>query len=285
MHRAEFGILSRMPELPEVQHAADSLGAQIVGARIASVTRLDWPPLLETPDEASFAALIAGRQVLSTGRRAKWILVQLDAGLTLAIHLRMSGYLLVMLPDAEPDKYTHLVLALDDGRQVCFHDTRKFGKVRLLDAAGVARLAERHGTEPLGDGFTPEHLRQLLAGKMRAIKPALLDQALIAGIGNIYADESLWLAKIHPLRRAGSLGEAEIDALHAGIRDALSDGLANGGSTLRDYRNARGEAGTNQEHFHAYDRDGTPCDRCGTPIAKIVVAQRGTHFCPQCQQQ
>ena len=273
-----------MPELPEVEHAARSLGAQIVGRRIVAVTKLDWERMVETPTVAEFLELIQGREVLDVGRRAKWIVLTLDGGWTLALHLRMSGYITVHGPAAAPDVYTHLVLLLDDERQVFFHDTRKFGRARLLDAAGLATLDAAHGLEPLLDDFTPDVLAELLRQRRRQLKPLLLDQRVLAGIGNIYADEALWRAQLHPLRSSDSLNDDEVARLHSGIRLALLEGLNHGGSTLRDYRNSYGEAGSNQEHFNVYDRQGQPCSRCGTIIEKITVGQRGTHFCPFCQQ-
>jgi formamidopyrimidine-DNA glycosylase len=273
-----------MPELPEVEHVSRSLAAQIVGRRIVGVTKLDWERMVETPAVEQFLALLRGREVLAATRRAKWVLLMLDGGWTLALHLRMSGYLTVHAAEAEPDIYTHLVLLLDDGRQIFFHDTRKFGRARLLDAAGLAALHAAHGIEPLTDDFTVAVLAELLRRRRARLKPLLLDQKVIAGIGNIYADEALWLAQLHPLRPSDSLSEDEIVRLHTGIRQALHAGLANGGSTLRDYRNSYGEAGTNQEHFNVYDQAGQPCQRCGAPIERMVVGQRGTHVCPSCQQ-
>jgi formamidopyrimidine-DNA glycosylase len=271
-----------MPELPEVEHASRSLGEQIVGHTIAAVTKLDWERMVETPAVEQFLDLLQGREVLAAGRRAKWILLTLDSGWTLALHLRMSGSVTVHGPEAQPDSYTHLVLLLDDGRQVFFHDTRKFGRARLLDDTGLAALHAAHGVEPLSDEFTPAVLAALLR-RRTPIKPLLLDQTTIAGIGNIYADEALWNAQIHPLRRSDKLGDDEIARLHSGIRLALLQGLEHGGSTLRNYRNGYGQAGTNQEHFNVYDRKGEPCPRCGTAVERIVVGQRGTHFCPFCQ--
>lgn len=175
------------------------------------------------------------------------------------------------------------MLRLEDGRRIFFHDTRKFGRARLLDATGLAALDAAHGAEPLAETFTVEHLAELLQNRKRAIKPLLLDQSVIAGIGNIYADEALWHARIHPLRPAADLSASEVAALHDGIRAVLRQALANGGSTLRDYRNSYGARGTNQDHFNAYDRAGRPCPRCSATIVKTVVAQRGTHYCPICQ--
>ncbi len=272
-----------MPELPEVEHAARSLADQLVGSQIAGVARLDWERMVETPPADAFRALLEGRSVLAVGRRAKWIVVTLDDGWTLALHLRMSGAITVEPAEAEPDRHTHLVLHLTDGRQVFFHDTRKFGRARLLDPAGLAELDLVHGVEPLGEAFTPALLGLLLRRRRTRIKPLLLDQRVIAGIGNIYADEALWHARIHPQRLSDSLSDGEVERLHAGILRALLQGIEYGGSTLRNYRNGYGEPGSNQDHFHAYDQQGRPCERCGTPIEKTVVAQRGTHFCPFCQ--
>src|SRR5262245_21744325 len=272
-----------MPELPEVEHAARSLDDQIAGRTIVAVTRLDWERMVETPAVERFLELLPGRQILAAGRRAKRILPMLDSGWRLALHLRMSGSVTVHGPDAQPDVYTHLVLLLDDGRQVFFHDTRKFGRPRLLDAAGVAALDAAHGIEPLTDTFTPDALAALLRRRRAKLKPLLLDQRVIAGIGNIYADEAPCLAQLHPLRSSDTLGDDEIARLHSGIRLALLQGIEHGGSTLRDYRNGYGQSGTNQEHFNVYDQEGKPCSRCGTPIEKIIVGQRGTHYCPFCQ--
>lgn len=272
-----------MPELPEVQHVANSLAAQILGQHIQAVTHLDWERMVETPAVEEFKQLLIGRQIVAIGRRAKWLVITLDEGWTLALHLRMSGHLVVVGPEEQPGKHTHLVLKLDDGRQVFFHDTRKFGRARLLDSAGLAQLDIKHGFEPLDQAFNQQQLTTLLRSRKRQIKPLLLDQHVIAGIGNIYADESLWRASLHPLRSSDSLNDAEIAALHAGLITSLNDGLHNGGSTLRDYRNAYGEAGTNQQFFNAYGREGQPCPRCGALIVRIVVGQRSTHYCPECQ--
>src|SRR6476619_6847955 len=225
-----------MPELPEVEHAARSLGAQIIGHKIIAVTRLDWQRMVETPAVEQFLELLQGRQVLAASRRAKWIVLTLDRGWTLALHLRMSGSISVHPPDAQPDVYTHLVLLLDDGRQVFFHDTRKFGRARLLASLGLAALESAHGIEPLSDAFTPTLLGELLLRRRARLKPLLLDQKVIAGIGNIYADEALWNAQLHPLRSCASLDEDEIARLHSGIRLALVQAIEHGGSTLRDYR-------------------------------------------------
>ncbi|NTV63156.1 MAG: bifunctional DNA-formamidopyrimidine glycosylase/DNA-(apurinic or apyrimidinic site) lyase [Oscillochloris sp.] len=272
-----------MPELPEVEIVARTLAPQVVGRRIVALEKLDWERMLETPDLPDFRALIGERMITSVGRRAKWVLIGLDAGWTLAVHLRMSGHLAVRGPAAEDDKHTHLVLGLDDLRRICFEDQRKFGRVRLLDPAGLAQLDQAHGPEPLDAAFTCEALGGILAERRTPLKPLLLNQAMIAGIGNIYASEALWLARLHPLTPAYATPPAQVPDLHAAIRAVLTEAIENQGSSLRNYRNSYGERGHNQEHFHVYDRAGQPCQRCGEPIARAVIAQRSTFYCPICQ--
>jgi formamidopyrimidine-DNA glycosylase len=272
-----------MPELPEVEIAARTLADQVIGREIVAIEKLDWERMVETPDLASFYALLPGRQIRAIGRRAKWILLTLDAGWTLALHLRMSGIVFVAGAEVDTDIYTHLVLALDDGQRIFFHDQRKFGRVRLLDSAGLAELDASHGPEPLDEQFTPDVLAQILDRRTTPIKVLLLDQKRIAGLGNIYANDALWLAQVHPLRPSSSLDTDEIGRLHHAIRVVLAQAIQNNGSTLRNYRNGYGQAGQNQEHFLTYDRADRPCTRCSTAIERIVVAQRSTYLCPTCQ--
>jgi formamidopyrimidine-DNA glycosylase len=272
-----------MPELPEVETVARDLAAQALGRTIVGIEKLDWPRMIETPDLGGFEAGIVGRRIEAVGRRAKWVIMTLDAGLTLAVHLRMSGSLVVYDAEVPADVHTHLVLALDDGRRIFFRDVRKFGRVQLLNAAGHQALHDRHGVEPLGPGFTPAKLAKLLTHRATRIKPLLLDQAVVAGLGNIYVDEALWLASIHPERPAISLKPAEVKKLHGAIQEVLQRSINLGGSSFRDYRNGYGEMGGNQVTFAVYRRAGEPCQRCGTLIERLVVAQRGTHVCPTCQ--
>ncbi|EFO78964.1 formamidopyrimidine-DNA glycosylase [Oscillochloris trichoides DG-6] len=272
-----------MPELPEVEIVARSLAAQVVGRKIVMLEKLDWERMVETPDLPDFCALLIGRTILGVGRRAKWLLIQLDAGWTLAVHLRMSGNLIVYGPAQPVDQHTHLVLGLDDGRRIFFTDARKFGRLRLLDPAGIAHLDAAYGPEPLDSHFTSSHLAALLAQRRTKLKPLLLDQGFIAGLGNIYANEALWIAQLHPLLPANQTPAQHVPALHAAIQQVLHTAIQNQGSSLRNYRNSYGEAGHNQEHFHVYDRAAQPCERCSTAINRIVVGQRSTFFCPQCQ--
>lgn len=273
-----------MPELPEVETAARDLASQVTGRVIVAVEKLDWPKMVEAPaDPAAFVGALAGRRIEAVGRRAKWLLARLDAGLALAVHLRMSGSLYVVGPAEAAGKHVHLVLRLDDGRQVHFHDPRKFGRVRLLDAAGLATLDAAHGPEPLDAAFTPAVLGSRLAGRATKLKPLLLDQRVVAGLGNIYVDEALWLSRVHPGRSAGGLARKEVAALHAAIVEVLTKSIARKGSTFRDYRTGYGEVGGNQDFFNVYARGGEPCPRCAAPIVRTVMGQRGTHYCPECQ--
>jgi formamidopyrimidine-DNA glycosylase len=272
-----------MPELPEVEVVARSLAPQLTGRTFTGVTKLDWERMIETPDPAVFRELIVGRRVVAVGRRAKWVLISLDGDWTLAIHLRMSGHLVVQDATSSPDQYTHLVLGLDDGRQLFFEDQRKFGRVRLLNPSGLAALHAAHGPEPLDPNFTPAILAALLARRRTKLKPLLLDQTQIAGLGNIYVSEALWIAQLHPLLPASITPAERVPLLHAAIQQVLEQAIANEGSSLRNYRNAYGRRGTNQDHFLVYNQAGAPCPRCGTPIERIVVAQRSTFFCPSCQ--
>lgn len=275
--------MGAMPELPEVETAARDLDAQIAGVGVVGLAHLHWPRMIEGMPAEAFAAAIAGRTIQRVGRRAKWILAELDAGLVLAIHLRMSGVVWVAPADEPLAPHTHLALALADGRQLRFKDVRKFGRMRLLDARGLAALEAAHGVEPLSEAFTPLGLDQLLAKRTTRLKVALLDQTLIAGLGNIYVDEALWNARLHPERKAGSLDVPEVAALHAAIQFVLRRSLDLGGSSFRDYRNGYGQEGGNQATFAVYRQADAPCPRCGTPVSRTVIAGRGTHWCGACQ--
>jgi formamidopyrimidine-DNA glycosylase len=272
-----------MPELPEVEIAARSLAPHVIGRTVVGIERLDWERMVETPPAPLFRELVVGRRILGVRRRSKWLLLDLDDGWVLAIHLRMSGNLTVHGPADEARIHVHLVLALDDGQRIFFDDERKFGRVRLLDAAGLAALDAAHGPEPLEPSFTAAEFARILAGRRTRIKPLLLDQRMIAGVGNIYASEALWLARLHPLLPAAAIDSAGAEALHAALREVLTQAIAHEGSSLRNYRNGDGRRGQNQEHFLVYDRAGQPCQRCGTAIERIVVGQRSTFYCPVCQ--
>ncbi|NJM07413.1 bifunctional DNA-formamidopyrimidine glycosylase/DNA-(apurinic or apyrimidinic site) lyase [Candidatus Gracilibacteria bacterium] len=272
-----------MPELPEVEIAARSLAPQVIGRSIVGIASMDWERMVETPDIQTFYALLPGQQITAVGRRAKWILISLASGLTLTVHLRMSGRLYVVTDERVVDKHTHLVLALDNGARIFFSDERKFGRVRLLDGDGLTALDHAHGPEPLSEGFTPAELARIMRTRRTPIKQLLLDQRAVAGLGNIYVSEALWMAQIHPLTPATLVAAAQIPALHAAIRAVLEQAIRHEGSTLRNYRNGYGQQGQNQEHFLVYGREGAPCSRCGTAVQRLVIGQRSSFYCGQCQ--
>lgn len=270
-----------MPELPEVEHVARQLRAELVGHRIERA-HVFWARSIQGMDAAEFEARMAGRAVRTVGRRGKYLLIFLDGDEVLVVHRRMSGNLILTYTEAGA-LYVRVAFDLDGGRRLLYSDPRKFGRLALVAADALERSLPALGPEPLEPEFTPEALAARLAGRARPIKAVLLDQSVVAGLGNIYADEALFRAGIHPLRPAASLSPREVAALHVGIQGALLTGIEFGGTTFGRYRDAYNEAGMNREHLEVYQRTGRPCIRCGTAIQRIVVAQRGTHFCPHCQ--
>jgi formamidopyrimidine-DNA glycosylase len=273
-----------MPELPEVETVRRNLDRLIVGATITDVVFGDFTGSIANPAPDIFADALQGQRIVGTGRRGKYLLLRLDSGDVIAVHLRMTGDL-HYVPEGEPwGKHLHLAMLLDDGHELRFADTRKFGRIWLLTPPEVEDLDERIGPEPLDPALTPEQFHELLQRHTRAIKPLIMDQAFLAGVGNIYADEALFAAQIHPLRPASSLSLSETTNLLNAIRLAFQNAIDRGGTTVRNYRNAFGEPGGNQEYLQIYQlSEGDPCPRCGTPINRIVVAQRGTRFCATCQ--
>ena len=271
-----------MPELAEVEYVARQLRGSIIGARITAVAVL-WPRAVTHPDPATFIAEIVGCSITAIERRAKVLLVALSGDQVLTIHRRMSGNLTLLSPHEPDEPYIRVAFDLDTGQRLIFTDPRKFGRLELWSRAEMATVLAHFGPEPLEPDFTPARLATILGVSQRAIKALLLDQNAIAGLGNIYADESLFRAGIHPLRPAASLNTDEIERLHHAIITALEIGIEHGGTTFGRHRDLFGTAGTNLDHILVYQHTGQPCVSCGTPITKITVAQRGTHFCPRCQ--
>ncbi len=271
-----------MPELPEVETVARGLRAPLVGKRIKAMWH-DWERALHSPGAAEFAARISGQKIRAVNRRGKYILIALDAGDTLLIHLKMSGRLYVApaAEEHEADRWVHVRFDLDSGEQLRFSDLRKFGRVYLSN--DVAALLAHLGPEPLSADFTLARFQSGMRGRSRAIKSLLLQQEFVAGIGNIYADEALFRAGINPAARANGLSEEDCALLHRAIRDALRAGIAHEGASIGWYRKPDGKRGNSQNYFYVYGREGLPCRHCGSAINKIRLAQRGTHFCPQCQ--
>jgi len=263
-----------VPELPEVETIRVALEPLLVGRRIERAEILDERLTRPEPPEA-VAQQLAGEQIEAVHRRGKYLLLRLASGRVLLVHLRMTGSF-----RSDGGLHTRAVLALDDGTSVTYRDVRRFGTWLLLDEQDVdPYLAARLGDEPLERRFTLARL----AGRRAPVKAAILDQRTVPGLGNIYADEALWRARLHPLRPAGSLDDEELTRLRRGIREALRAGIARQGATLSDYAAPDGTAGSMQREFKVYGRSGEPCDRCGTPIEKTRVAGRGTWFCPSCQ--
>jgi formamidopyrimidine-DNA glycosylase len=275
-----------LPELPEVETIRARLEPRLTGRTFERVVIAD--PRLTRPEPPELvAAELEGEQVRSVGRRGKYLIVEFESGRHLLIHLRMTGS--VQHPASggfEADPHRRAVVRLDDGSDVAYRDVRRFGTWELLEPGDLDDYfaARRLGREPLGRQFTARALEAAFAGRRAPVKAALLDQRAAAGVGNIYADEALWQARIHPLRPAGSLTREELAALRKGVRQALEMGIARQGATLRDYSDPDGVRGRMQDKFRVYGRVGQPCDRCGTPIEKIRAGGRGTWFCPNCQQ-
>ena len=270
-----------MPELPEVETIARSLQAggrgtgPITGLRITAAELL-WARTLACPGPEEFTERISGQTVQEAGRRGKFIRLTLEPD-TLLLHLRMSGDIRVESALEPLQTHDRLILNFEDGQRMVFNDTRKFGRVWLL--RDPDEVLGKLGPEPLDESFTADLLAQMLAGKSRQIKPLLLDQSFLAGMGNIYTDEALHQARIHPLRRASSLSREQVQNLWFGLRDRLSEGIRRNGASIDwIYR-----GGSYQDILRVYRRDGQPCPVCGTPVERILVGQRGTHYCPRCQ--
>jgi formamidopyrimidine-DNA glycosylase len=273
-----------VPELPEVETVRRRLVPVLEGRRFSEVEITD-ARLTRPFDPVEVARELQDERVAVVDRRGKYLIVRFESGRALLVHLRMTGSFLHdgsgQLPD---DPHRRAVVRLDDGSDIAYRDVRRFGTWLLLESADVdGYIDARVGREPLAANYRAKHLAEALAGRRAPVKAAILDQRTVAGVGNIYADEALWRAEIHPLTPAASLGPDEVQALYRGIRQALQAGLRRQGSTLRDYRLPDGGTGGAQHEFKVYGRGGEPCDRCGTPIDKIRVAGRGTWYCPNCQ--
>ena len=274
-----------MPELPEVETVARDLrrhllpdgggpGPVVAGARVA------WPGTLRDGDPPTFDRGVAGRRIEQIGRRGKQVVIDLDGGAFLTVHLKMTGQLFVV-PAAQPrDPYERLALILDDGREIRFRDIRKFGRVGLYGADDDP--FDGIGPEPLDPRFTLRLFRQLIRGRRSRLKPLLVDQAFIAGVGNIYADEALWRSRLHPLRTAATLHPPDERALYRNVIEILAEAVERRGSSIDDYPAPDGD-GEMQERLDVYQRTGQPCLRCGRPIRRIVIGARATHFCSFCQ--
>jgi formamidopyrimidine-DNA glycosylase len=271
-----------MPELPEVETIRRQLEPELVGRRIESVEVLD-ERLTRPVSPREVERACAGRRIEAAERRGKYLLLRLDGDRSLVMHLRMTGNLILGDP-GEDVRYLRAVIRLEGGATLLFTDARRFGTAVALDDDDLEEyMAPRAGIEPLSERLTAEEIGALAEGRRAPLKSFLLVQSGIAGIGNIYADEALWRAQLHPLSPAGSMRPEHWERLRKGIVDTLEAGLANGGASIDDYRDARGEEGRMQDEFLVHTREGLPCLRCGTEVRRIVVGGRSTYFCPGCQ--
>lgn len=274
-----------MPELPEVQTLVNDLNAAgLVGVSFTRA-RVFWPRSIATPSVNAFRRRIQSKMINAIGRRGKFIVMDLAPDCHLLIHLRMSGRLHLVPSDTGRSRHEHVILALDNALELRFHDTRKFGRVFLV--SDLAEVLGPLGAEPLETGFGPAKLKTLLAPRKRLLKPLLLDQTVIAGLGNIYVDEALWEARLHPCRSAHTLSDAELRALARAIPRVLKRGLENLGTSLgtgkANFYSIAHHKGRNQDRLKVFRRTGQACPRCRQPVKRIVVGQRSTHICPRCQ--
>ena len=275
-----------MPELPEVETVRRDLERRAIGRTITACTvDENTPQLVQLVTRDEFCRQLTGRRIAGLRRRGKYLIVDLDDERAWVVHRGMSGNILYRTPADPPDDYVRATFSLDDGHELRWTDLRKFGHMWLVEDATM--VMEALGPEPLEAEFTPQVLRERIGRRRAPIKSLLLDQGIVAGVGNLYSDEALHFAKIHPLRAADRLKRADFERLHAGIVHALRMGIdARGsslGTTLRDHINVDGDPGRNQETVKAYGREGQPCYTCGTPMRRIRIAGRSSVFCPRCQ--
>ncbi|MDQ0220091.1 DNA-formamidopyrimidine glycosylase [Peribacillus cavernae] len=273
-----------MPELPEVETVRKTLVQLVIGKTIQEVS-VFWPKIIKAPEQPEqFTDALIGQTIEAIGRRGKFLIFYLD-DYAMVSHLRMEGKYGVFVKAEPYDKHTHVIFSFTDGTELRYRDVRKFGTMHLF-AKGEehVNLPLLHlGPEPLSAEFTVGHLKEKLSKTSRKIKPVLLDQTVVVGIGNIYVDESLFRSGIHPERIASSLTPVEIGVLHKEIKATLSEAVEKGGSTIRSYVNSQGQIGMFQLELFVYGRKGEECKRCGTPLEKHVVGGRGTTICPSCQ--
>ncbi len=274
-----------MPELPEVQTIVDDLNAAgLVGSTI-STARVYWQRTIAAPSPQEFCRRVRKRRITSISRRGKFIVFNLNGNETVLLHLRMSGRLNLVSKNVKRSKHEHVTISFTDGLQLRFHDTRKFGRLYL--AKDTAPILGRLGPEPLAQTFTAGHFTESLKARKRMMKPLLLDQHFIAGLGNIYVDEALWEAKIHPCRISATITTAEAGSLHRAIRRVLKRGLRNLGTSLgtgkTNFYSVAKHQGRNRDELRVFRRTGLPCPRCKTTVDRIIVGQRSTHICPKCQ--
>jgi formamidopyrimidine-DNA glycosylase len=287
-----------VPELPEVETVCRQLDPELAGVKIDALEVLDERWCRPVPP-AELEAVVEGATIEGLGRRGKYLLLALYGARTLVMHLRMTGNLVLVEGESRLDpsegrrlyegersaseRYLRARFRLDDGRELWFTDPRRFGEAFLIDDVDLDERFAKLGVEPLSAEFTPEALGEMAAGRTVPLKSFLLDQSGVAGVGNIYADEALFRARLHPLSPAGSMKREHHEALRDAVVAALEAGIDGGGASIDDYRDGRGEKGTMQDEFLVHTREGEPCPRCDSALVRIVVSGRSTYYCPNCQ--
>ena len=268
-----------MPEMPEVETVKNELAPYIIGRKIADVD-LFWEGMVKNSSVADFRNRVIGKRITGLDRRGKYLFLEMSSGEVLVVHLRMSGSLL--LSERSDGRFTRAAFHLDNGTKIYFRDPRKLGTMWLVEDENS--VTGKLGPEPLAPDFTAEAMAQRLSNRSAPIKAVLCDQTVLAGVGNMYADEALFVAGIHPLKRANSLSKEEVLRLHRAVRQVLEEAIASSGASTRDYRRPSGEPGSAQYAFQVAHRGGQPCPVCSTLIQRIPIRNRGTYFCPRCQE-
>jgi formamidopyrimidine-DNA glycosylase len=275
-----LGAVLAMPELPEVETIVRQLRARGVEGKTILSIKVNWAPTIEPYSPARFSTAVRGCSIGQISRVGKWMLFSLSSGQTLMVHLRMAGSF-----SLERGEHDRIVVKLSDGLTLYYRDTRKFGRWKLVD--DPQEILAKLGPDALTRSFTLNYFSEAMQNRHRMIKPLILDQGIVAGLGNIYADEALWESKVHPERFSDTLSDDELGVLFRAIKEVLKQGVKNRGTSLGDgktnYRQVDGDSGKNRGKVKAYGRGGLPCKRCKTSLEKTVVAQRGTTFCPACQ--
>jgi len=269
-----------MPELPEVETIKNELHPYLIGHLITDVTLL-WKGIVRQPSVEEFCSRLIGQKITKVERQGKYLIFSLTSSEALIIHLKMSGSLLLKPASAEPDKFTRAIFHLNKGIRLLFRDPRKLGAMWLV--ADKNNIVGKLGPEPLEADFTPQILAQRLSKRTAPIKAVLCDQSFVAGIGNMYADEALFSARIHPLRAGKSLSQEDVERLHRAIRQVLWAAINKKGASVDTYLRPDGQLGTAHLQFRVAHRGGQPCPVCGTPIQRIPIRNRGSYFCPKCQ--
>ncbi len=273
-----------MPELPEVETIKRSLEESVTNTTVQKVD-VYLPKIIKEPSATEFVELLRGKTITSISRRGKYLLIQLSGDLVMVVHFRMTGKFIYCRPGEKIPKHTHLTIALDNERELRYVDTRKFGRFHLVEGDHLGQISGLNslGIEPLDERLTRDYLKKHLKFRRAKIKPLLLNQRLIAGIGNIYADEILHAARIHPERLACTLNARETANLYLSIKRIIREGIKYNGTSIRDYVDSNGRLGKFQNYLSVYNREGKQCAKCGSTITRKKIAGRSTYFCPSCQ--